>query len=202
MTRWAIAPRPRRLARVWGRMATGALALVLIWYGAMLALLAAKLSPHTINTISGYRTVYNNVADLRHADFTTPVRLIAGLAGFVAFCFFLWLAAHHLAPGGVGQRALTIADEDDGSTTVKARVIEHLAEITARGHAEVTHATGHLHEDQLDVDIDTCRPDSAAHVLRIVAARILDALAGHELPPVTVNVTITGYEPTTQRQLS
>lgn len=194
--------RRHRLARVCGRVLTGGLALLSIWYGAMVALLAAKVSPVAINAISGYRTLYGDVAGLRHADFTTPVRVIAGLAGFTAFCFFVWVAARQLAPSDVGQQAVTIGDEDTGSTTVKARAIERLAEITARSHADVTHATGHLHDDQLDVDIDTCRPDTAADVLRSVAARVLDAVAGHELPPVTVNVTITGYEPTTQRQLS
>jgi hypothetical protein len=187
---------------VFGRVLTVGLALALIWYGAMLALLAAKASPHTINTISGYRTLYNDAAGLRHSDFTTPVRLIAGLAGFIAFCFFLWLAAQQLAPRDLGRQQVTIGDEGNGTTTVKARAIERLAEITARSHTDVTHASGHLHDDQLNVEIDMCQPDSAARVLRIVAARVIDALAGHELPQLTVNVTVTGYKPTTRRRLS
>jgi hypothetical protein len=202
MTRRSLAHRRHRLARLCGRVLTGGLALVLIWYGAMLALLAVKVSPHTINEISGYRTLYNDAAGLRHADFTTPVRLIASVAGFIACCFFLWLAAQQLGARDLGRQQVTISEEDKGTTTVKARAIERLAEITARSHADVTHASGHLHDDQLNVEIETCQPDSAASVLRTVAARVLDALAGHELPPVTVNVTVTGYKPTARRQLS
>ena len=37
--------------------------LALIWYGLMLILLALKVSPHTVNQISGYRTAYNYLSD-------------------------------------------------------------------------------------------------------------------------------------------
>src|ERR1700709_161243 len=68
------------------------LGLLLVWYGLMVVLLAVKVSPHTVNSLSAYRTLYNDAADLKRSDFTTLRRLIAGFAGLLAFLVFLYLA--------------------------------------------------------------------------------------------------------------
>ena len=65
------------------RLLTVVLGLALVWYGLMLVLLAAKVSPHTVNAISGYRSLYDDAAALTQNDFTTTVRWIAGVAGFL-----------------------------------------------------------------------------------------------------------------------
>ncbi len=44
---------------------------VLVWYGLMVVLLAVKTSPHTVNSISAYRTLYHDAAGLTARDFTT-----------------------------------------------------------------------------------------------------------------------------------
>ena len=54
-------PRQRLRARTsplvfFGRLLTFLFAAALIWYGAMTVLLALKVSPSTVNSISGYRT--------------------------------------------------------------------------------------------------------------------------------------------------
>jgi hypothetical protein len=194
--------RSRWLAYLLGHLLTVALSLILIWYGAMVVLLAAKISPHTVNAISGYHGLYKDIAGLRRANFTTLVRVIAGLAGFLAFCVFLWLALQRLSVPNAGRHRLTLGEDDRGATTVEPRAIERLAEIAAQSHRDVSHATGHLGDQQISVDIDVCRADTAAQVLRAVATSIADALDSHELPALTVNVTLTGYEPTTRRQLA
>jgi len=202
VTRQSLGWRSRWLAYWLGYVLTVALALILIWYGAMLVLLAAKVSPHTVNDISGYRALYHDAADLRRQNFTTLVRVIAGLAGFVAFCSFLSLALQRLFPPDAIRHTVTLGEGDRGSTAIEPRAIERLAEIAARGHRDVGHATGHLRDQQITVDIDVCRADTAAQTLRAVATQIADALAVHGLPALTVNVTLTGYEPTTRRQLA
>ena len=53
------------------------LGVVLVWYGLMVVLLAVKASPHTVNSISAYRTLYHDAAGLTASDFTTARRLIA-----------------------------------------------------------------------------------------------------------------------------
>ena len=42
-----------------GRLVTLVFALALIWYGLMTVLLALKVAPSTVNTISGYRTAFS-----------------------------------------------------------------------------------------------------------------------------------------------
>jgi hypothetical protein len=202
VTRLAFSWRSRQLAAVLGDALTLALGLSLVWYGAMLALLAAKVSPHTVNDISGYRTLYNDAIGLRHHDFTTVVRVVAGLTGFLTFCLFLSLALRRLSPHRATRHDLTLDDDGSGSTIVEPRAIERLAEIAARSHRDVTGASGHLGDQEVTVNLDVSRADTAASTLRAVAASVTEALATHELPALTVNVTLTGFEPTTRRQLA
>ena len=59
---------------IFGHLVAGltiVLALLLLWYGLMVVLLAVKVSPHTVNSLSAYRTLYNDAADLTRRDFTT-----------------------------------------------------------------------------------------------------------------------------------
>ena len=60
---------------------TVVLGLLLVWYGLMVVLLAVKVSPHTVNSLSAYRSLYDDAVDLKRSDFTTLRRLIAGFAG-------------------------------------------------------------------------------------------------------------------------
>ena len=38
---------------------------LLLWYGLMVVLLAVKVSPHTVNSLSAYRTLYDDAVDLK-----------------------------------------------------------------------------------------------------------------------------------------
>ena len=63
-----------------------ALALALIWYGLILAGLALDvIGRGSADTYSGYRTAYDFVADLLAGRASDSARLIAGIAGLVAF---------------------------------------------------------------------------------------------------------------------
>ena len=77
---------------VLGRIMLVLAALALVWYGAMLVLLAFKVSPHTVNQLSGYRSAYNYLVGLKPRDITADTRLIAGLAGLAGFLVFGYLA--------------------------------------------------------------------------------------------------------------
>ena len=63
MTRQRINLRTPLLAYV-VRALTLLLGVVLVWYGLMVVLLAVKASPHTVNSISAYRTLYHDAAGL------------------------------------------------------------------------------------------------------------------------------------------
>ena len=184
------------------RLITVVLGLALVWYGVMVILLAVKVAPHTVNAISAYRTVYNDVAGLHTGDFTTTVRLIAGFGGLLAFLILSYLALQELPRPYLARGPVTLDEKPGGQTTTKARAIERLAEIAAQGHPAVTTAAGRLGDDELTVSIATSRATVAAETLSDVRRRVKDALETHELFEMPVNVTLTGYDRKTKRELA
>jgi len=183
------------------RALTVVLALTLLWYGLMVLLLALKVSPHTVNSISAYRTLYNNAASLSQGDFTTVRRLIAGFAGLIAFLLFIYLALQELPRPYLARGEVSLEERERGNTVIKPRAMERVAEFAARGNANVTAASGRLGEQQLNVNIGVRRASTAAHTLGDVRTRICAELDRHQLPDLPVNVTLTGYDQKTRREL-
>ena len=56
-------------------------AAALVWYGAMLLLLALGVDPSTVNSLSGYRSAFDWAAAIDEPDVTDDVRIITGLSG-------------------------------------------------------------------------------------------------------------------------
>ncbi len=178
------------------------LALGLVWYGLMVVLLAVKVSPHTVNSISAYRTLYDDMAGLKAGDFTTAVRFIAGFAGVIAFLVFIYLARQELPRPYLARGDVDLEEHERGRTMVKPRAIERVAEIAARGNQNVTTAAGRLGDQQLSVEVAMRRASVAAETLTDVRTRVLADLDRHQLPDLPVNVTLTGYDRKTKRELS
>jgi hypothetical protein len=177
-------------------------AVALVWYGAMVVMLAVKVSPHTVNSISAYRSLYHDLAGLQRSDFTTAVRLIAGFAGFIAFIALVYLALQELPRPSLTRGPVTLDTQPLGETLIKPRAIERTAEIAARGNPEVTAVAGRLGDEQLAVNISIRRASLAADILTDVHQRIRSALERQDLPALAVNVTVTGYDRQRKRELS
>jgi hypothetical protein len=177
------------------------LALALVWYGLMVALLAVKVSPHTVNSLSAYRTLYDDAVGLNRSDFTTLRRLVAGFAGLIAFLLFSYLA-WKAWPRPYLTQEITVDEHRHGSTAVQPRAFERVAEIAARAHPDVTAASGRLGNDELTVRVDSPSAGVIAETLRDVHQRVEAELKRHELPNLPVNVTLTGYDRQTRRELS
>ena len=123
---------------------------LLLWYGLMVVLLAVKVSPHTVNSLSAYRTLYDDAVGLKASDFTTLRRLIAG------FC-----RADRVPGLSLSRRSrawprpflargdVTLEDNEHGTTLIEPRAIERVAELAARGNPDVTAASGRLGDEQL-----------------------------------------------------
>jgi len=184
------------------RTLTLVLGLGLLWYGLMVVLLAVKVSPHAVNSISAYRTLYADATSLTPSDFTTVVRLIAGAAGLIAFLLFIFLALQELPRPYLARGEVTLGEPERGETIVKPRAIERVAELAARGNPNVTAAAGRLGDQQLNLDIGVRRATTVADTLSDVRARVSSDLERHELPSLPVNVTLTGYDRKTRRELS
>lgn len=201
MIRQRISLRTPALAYV-ARALTVLLALILVWYGLMLCLLATKASPTTVNSISAYRTIYDHAAKLAAADFTTTVRLIAGFGGLLAFLILSFLALQELPRPHLTRAELDLADDEKGSLRVGPRAVERIAETAAAQQGDVSSASARLGDQELTVAIGVRRASTVADTLRSVRQRVHEAIERHDLRDLPVNVTATGYDRTTRRELS
>jgi hypothetical protein len=184
------------------RALTLLLALALFWYGLMVVLLAVKVSPHTVNALSAYRTLYDDAATLKSSDFSTAGRLVAGFGGLIAFLIFIYLGSRAWPRPYLARGEVILEEHERGATVIQPRAIERLAELAARDNPEVTSAAGRLGDETLNVNIALRRASSAAATLGDVRQRVRAELERHELPTLPVNVTLTGYDRKTRRELS
>jgi hypothetical protein len=184
------------------RALTVLLGLALIWYGLMVVLLAVKVAPHTVNSISAYRTLYNEVAGLSASDFSTATRLVVGIGGLIAFVVFLYLATQELPRPYLARGDVSVETHDRGATVIRPRAIERVAEIAAQANADVAAAAGRLGDRELTVSIAGRRAGSAVNTLTDVHRRVTAELQRHELPHLPINVTLIGYDQKTRRELS
>ncbi|MGI8579422.1 MAG: hypothetical protein ACR2K9_02565 [Solirubrobacteraceae bacterium] len=177
------------------------LALLPLWYGLMLILLAVKVSPGTVNDLSGYRTLYDDLSSIKPADITGIGRAIAAGAGLLAFLVLGYFALKALPHPSLARADLPLGDGERGDLVVEPRALERLAESAAAGHPAVAGATGRFGDDQLEVLVTVKRPRELAETLRSVQQRVRIALEAHELPAMPVNVTLSGLDRTTRRDL-
>ena len=201
MPRQRIRERPSVLMVV-GRIVPLVVALGLIWYGLMVLLLALKVSPSTINSISGYRTAFNYLSGLTPSNVDGGVtRAIIAGSGVLAFFVFGYLALKQLPRPYLARRELPLATDDHGEIHVEPRAVERLAEVAATMNPAVTDARGRYSVDDLSVDVSVRRARDLAEILQDTQRRVSDALQQHELPAMPVNVTLAGYDRRQRREL-
>jgi hypothetical protein len=186
-----------------GRLLTFLFALALVWYGVMTVLLALKVSPATVNSISGYRGAYDWLAGLtpRKVDGQTTRAIIAG-AGLAAFVLFGYLAFKEIPRPHFVRRGLQLAQDDHGEITVEPRAVERIAETAAQHDPAVTSASGRYGEDDLTVTVTVRRARDLAATLRGAQQRVKEALHQHELPIPAINVTLAHYDRRHRRELT
>lgn len=178
-----------------GHLLTLLLAVAMVWYGLMALLLAVKVSPSTVNSLSGYRTAFDWLSGLTPSDVggaTTRV-IIAG-AGVLAFLVFGFLAFKLLPRPYLARRELPLHSEPQGYVTIEPRAVERLAEVAATSDAAVSDARGRYSVDDLAVDVTVRRARDVATTLREAQSRVVRALAEHELPAMPINITLAGFD--------
>lgn len=185
-----------------GRIVLVLFALALVWYGVILVLLAFKVSPHTVNQLSGYRSAYNYLAALKPRDITADTRLIAGLAGLAGFLVFAYLAFKELPRPRLTRSELRLVEHERGVVDVAPRALERAVEGAALEDDDVLDAAARYATDELTVTISVTRARELPDILRAVRAQAREQLAAHGLPELPVNVTLTGFERTRRRELA
>jgi hypothetical protein len=180
-----------------------ALALALIWYGLILAGLALDvIGRDSADTYSGYRTTYDFVADLLAGRASDSERLIAGIAGLAAFLLLLTVAFKLLPRPYLARHDLELEAGDRGTVTVQPRAVERLAEGIALQHPAVASASARVGTDDLAVLLELRRARDLPDTLRTVQRSVSTGLERHGLPTVPINVTLTGYDRSSKRELN
>jgi hypothetical protein len=180
-----------------------ALALALIWYGLILAGLALDvIGRGSADSYSGYRTANDFVADLLAGQASDSERLIAGIAGLLAFLLLLTVAFKLLPRPYLARHDLELEASDRGTVTVEPRAVERLAEGIALQHPAVVSASGRVGTDDLAVLLEVRRARDLPDTLRTVQRSVSSGLERHGLPTVPVNVTLTGYDRSSKRELN
>lgn len=182
------------------RLVTIVFVVAFAYAGAMVVLLAVKVSPRTVNQISDYQVVYRDAVALRAGDFTTAVSLIAGFGGLLVFVLFALITLRVLPRPYLERTRVALAPTGRGTTTLRPRALERVAEYAAGAHPNVASAAGRLGSDELHVDVDVRTADEAAPTLADVRRRVAEQLARHDLPKMPVNVTLTGFQRPTTRE--
>ncbi len=201
MGRQRVLARSFPLARVAGDIAVVIFALALMWGGAVVALLAAKVAPATVDSVSGYRTAYDYLASLQTTDIGSSTRLIAAIAGLSAAVIFGYIAWRAIPRPYLARTDLRLSSDERGVVDVNPRAIERAAETGALELPAVAAARARFGTDNLTVDISADRADEVAATLQSVQQRVRDGLARHELPPLPVNITLVRLERKTRREL-
>lgn len=178
------------------------LACALVFYGAILLLLALKLvSASALDSVSGYRAAYDELAGLQESDLGGTLRLVAGLLGPVAFLVFAYLAFKQLPRPYLARHELRLADEQEGVVTVEPRAIERVAETAALQHRSISAAAGRYGPGELTLNVSTPHATNLAPALREAQQQVVAALEQHGLPPTQIHLNLTGYERRTRREL-
>jgi hypothetical protein len=202
MLRQRVRSRGFALSHIIARLLVIALALALLWYGAMVILLAFKVSPDTVDSISGYRTAYDYLTGLEPDDITSDVRLVVGLGGLAVFLLFGYLAWREIPRPYLARGDLQLSGGDRGAVDVNARAVERVAERAALEHDGVADARGLYHDDGLTLEIVARGARDVPATLSAVREQAAESLDRHDLPALPVNVTLTGLDRKNRRELA
>ena len=168
----------------------------------MVILLAFKVSPDTVDSISGYRTAYDYLTGLTPDDITSDVRLVVGLGGLAVFLLFGYLAWREIPRPYLARGDLQLSGGDGGAVDVSARAVERVAEQAALDHDGVADARGLYHDDALTLEIVARGARDVPATLSAVRERAAESLDRHDLPALPVNVTLTGLDRKNRRELA
>ncbi len=174
------------------RVTVSLLAAAVIFYGAMVVLAACKVGAHTINSISGYETIYDHLTRITAGAITGRDRIIVAVAGILCPIVFAPLAWRTLPRPYFARGAVDLDDGDGrGQTELAPRAIERAAEIAAQQDPRVDTAAGRYATDRLRVQVSLRGSGDLPVTLRAVQRRVTDTLATQGLPTQPVGVILT-----------
>lgn len=185
-----------------GRLVLVIVSLLVFWYGAMLVALAFKVSPDSVERLSGYRSAFDFLAGLEPDDVSGTARLVVGLAGVAAFLVFGFLALKEIPRPYLARAETRLREDARGRLVVEPRAIERAVEAAASSHAWVSEASARYGDDALALAVTVDRSGDVAGALRELREQSRESLMRHELPLVPVNVELAGFESQRRREFA
>jgi hypothetical protein len=190
------------LATTVGRVLVALLGAAIAWYGLMLVLLAFKVSPGTVDDISGYRTAFDYLAGLTPGDVSSSDRLIVAIVALVLAVIAAFLVWRGLPRPHLARHAIEVQDTDRGTTEIGPRAIERAVESAALEHPEVVGARARYDDDGIALDVTARHAATLVDTLREVEERAFDSVERHQLALERVDVTLAGYDSPNGRELA
>jgi hypothetical protein len=189
------------IATAVGRGLVALLGAAIAWYGLMVVLLAFKVSPSTVDDISGYRTAFDYLTGLEAGDLSSSDRLIIAIVAVVVAllaALLLWLA---LPRPRLARHPIEVERTDLGRTEVAPRAVERAVESAALRHPDILGARARYDDDRIELAVTARRATSLVETLRAVEESAFESLATHQLGPDHVDVTLAGYDSPKGREL-
>jgi hypothetical protein len=189
------------LANAVGRALAVLLGAALVYYGAMLVLLAFKVSPSVVNDLCGYRTAFDYLSGLSAGDISSSDRLLvaivaAGLA--IVALALLWLGRPRPY---LARHEMKVTETDHGVTEIRPRAMERAVEAAALEHPAVVGARARYGDEAIALAVTAGGAADLVTTLNEVEERAHQSLQRHQLELDRVDVTLAGYSSTNGREL-
>lgn len=184
-----------------GRLLVALVAIALLWYGLMLTLLALKVDRGFVNSISGYRDLFDYLAGLDASDFDSGTRAILAGAGALAFIVFGFLALRAIPRPYLARHDLELDPVMGQGLVVEARALERIIELGAREVGSVTSARARAGAARIELDVGLSDSSEIDSRLRDVQSKARIALERHGIPLRPVDVTLTAIKQRKRREL-
>lgn len=189
------------LATAAGRLLAVVFGAALAYYGAMLVLLACKVSPDVVDELCGYRTAFDYLSGLGAGDVSSADRLIVALValalGLLATAL-LWIGRPRLY---LARHEVRLAETDRGVTEIGPRAMERAVESAALEHPAVVGARARYGERGIALAVTAGRAADLVTTLNEIEDRAHRSLERHEIDLGRVDLTLAGYSSTNGREL-
>ncbi|HEY0277281.1 MAG TPA: hypothetical protein VGC32_03330 [Solirubrobacterales bacterium] len=190
------------LATALGRALVVAVALALVWYGAMLVLLAFKVDPATVDDLCGYRTAFDYLAGLGPDDISGTARALAAAIGLLVGIPCLLLAWRGLPQPRLTRHPVTLPDAATGVTEIQPRAIERAIEVAAAADPRVTGVRAIYEDGGILVLVRARQATELVGTLREVARLARASAVRHQLELDRIDVRLVNFNRKDRRELA
>ncbi len=179
-----------------------AVGLALVFYGAMLMLLALKVDPATVNSICGYRSAYDFLSSLGPGDVSSTARIVVGIVALVVGLCAAVLVYMGLPRTRLARRATPLTEDRRGVVAVGPRAFERAVEVAALEDPHVDGARARFDDGGLVLSLGAHGAERIPETLRDVDRRARESLELHGLHADRLEVRLVRLNRNNRRELA